>query len=147
MASAASAAAFLGFGDAAMAFCCSGGRSAALAASCTPIRPLFTASCNSGSPFSLTLRVAAIMAWLTTPPAALASLRLDEVFGSVILITRPRARRRLFAGGRFGQPVVQVKIFGGDQSVCDTLLGQVRRLMLCETTKIKASSRPPPKWT
>jgi hypothetical protein len=69
-ASVTSAAALLGFGDSAMAFCWSGSRSATLAASCTPMRPLFTASCNSGSPFSLTLRVAAIMTWLTTRPAA-----------------------------------------------------------------------------
>ena len=40
-ASIASFAALLGFGDIAMAFCCSDGRSATLAASCTPIAPSY----------------------------------------------------------------------------------------------------------
>jgi hypothetical protein len=47
----------------------------------TPIRPFFTASRNSGSALSLTLRVALIISRLTAPPAARASSRLDTVFG------------------------------------------------------------------
>jgi hypothetical protein len=66
------------------------------------MRPLFTASCNSGSPFSFNYR-----------------LGLRAFVGGGC---------RFFFNRRLCQRVMQVEVFGGDQRVRDRLLGQVTPL-------------------
>ena len=128
-ASAASAAALLGFGGPAIAFCCSGGRSAALAASCTPMRPFFTASCNSGSLFDLARCCYHDMADHAAGRLRQFATRCCFWLRNFNYGLGLRAVGGYFCGGRrFHQHVVQVEVLGGGQCVGDRLPGQVAPL-------------------